>query len=550
MKTLGEKLVETLENYGIDIVFGIPGNHTIELYRGLETTNIRHVTPRHEQGAGFMADGYARVTGRPAACFVITGPGMTNILTAMAQALADSVPMLVISAVSRTYDLGHGEGHLHELPNQQQTISGACRFSHRLVNATDLQKVMARAFSVFNGARPGPVHIEIPVDIITADASSVSTRAYPKVYRPAPNPAGIAAAVELLAQAKNPMVVLGGGAKDYRVEASRLVDRLGAKVALTVNAKGVLPSSHPLSLGARLPQAAVRQALEEADVVLAIGTELGETDTLLFDGTLRLEGKVIRVDIDAAQLVSNALPEVGICSDAGLAMDAMYRALAAAKPFDARAEVAELIESSAQAFPPAYADHGRILREIANKLPGLIIAGDSAQPVYGGSVFFDPDAPRSFFISATGYGTLGYALPAAIGAKLGQKDKPVLALVGDGGFQFSIGELAVLAEENLAVIVLIWNNRGYREIKYSMVKHGLPTIGVDISGPDLEHIAKAYGCHYIRVENRSDLSVAIDEVANCNRPVIFEIVEDKIHLASDIATAETRQLLHEGEFSA
>lgn len=529
MKTLGEALVETLENNGIEIVFGIPGNHTIELYRGLPNTKIRHVTPRHEQGAGFMADGYARVTGRPAACFVITGPGMTNIMTAMAQALADSVPMLVISAVNRTHELGHGEGHLHEMPNQQHTVAGVCRFSHRLLNPADLPKVLARAFAVFNGARPGPVHIEIPVDVITADAADIATVAFGRVYRPGPHLEGIGAAVKLLSSAANPFVVLGGGANNSADAANRLVDRLGAKVALTVNAKGLLATDHPLSLGARLPQPSIREALETADVVLAIGTELGETDTLLFDGTLRIAGKVIRIDIDAAQLMSNALPEIGICSDAGLAMDALYHALEGIRPFDARADVAALLKSSEQEAPPTYPDHGRILRDFAVRLPGLIVMGDSTQPVYGGAVFFDPDGPRSFFNSATGYGTLGYALPAAIGAKLAHGNKPVMALVGDGGFQFTIGELAVLVEENLPLIVLVWNNHGYREIKYSMVKAGLPTIGVDISGPDLKHIAKAYGCDYMRVEDRDHLSSAIDKVVGLAKPVIFEIIEDRIH---------------------
>jgi len=142
MATCGEVLVEILQNYGIDTIFGIPGVHTVELYRGLENTNIRHVTPRHEQGAGFMADGYTRATGKIAACFIITGPGMTNIATAMGQALADSIPMLVISSVNRTHELGMGEGRLHELPAQRNLLSGVTRFSHTLLSVDELPRVL------------------------------------------------------------------------------------------------------------------------------------------------------------------------------------------------------------------------------------------------------------------------------------------------------------------------------------------------------------------------------------------------------------------------
>ncbi len=172
--TCGELLVQWLEYYGVETVFGIPGVHTVELYRGLPNTNIRHVTPRHEQGAGFMADGYYRASGKIGVCFIITGPGMTNIMTAMAQALADSIPMLVISSVNKIKDTGSGEGHLHELHDQQGMVSKVALTSKTIWQPESLPKVIAEAFALFNGARPGPVHIQLPIDVITADASHVA----------------------------------------------------------------------------------------------------------------------------------------------------------------------------------------------------------------------------------------------------------------------------------------------------------------------------------------------------------------------------------------
>ncbi|MDL4864271.1 thiamine pyrophosphate-binding protein, partial [Halomonas elongata] len=156
--TCAQRLIQLLEAYGVDTAFGIPGVHTIELYRALGESRLRHVTPRHEQGAGFMADGHARASGLPAACFIITGPGMTNIATAMGQALADSVPMLVISSVNQRASLGRGQGRLHEMPHQRETLAGVSVFSHTLHDPEALPEVMARAFSIFHSARPGPVH--------------------------------------------------------------------------------------------------------------------------------------------------------------------------------------------------------------------------------------------------------------------------------------------------------------------------------------------------------------------------------------------------------
>ncbi len=535
MRTCGEVLVEILESYGIDTVFGIPGVHTVELYRGLPNTGIRHITPRHEQGAGFMADGYARASGRPAACFIISGPGMTNIVTAMGQAYADSIPMLVISSVNNTHELGLGEGRLHELPDQQALVSGVSVFSHSVLRAAELPSVLARAFAVFDSARPGPVHIQLPLDVITASGEDLERAAHRTRTRPGPDPRSVERAAELLGAAEAPFVVLGGGTADAADRARALVERLGAPVALTANAKGVLPPGHPLSLGSLLPQAPVLEALQSADVVLAIGTELSETDTLLFYSRLKLSGKLIRIDIEAEQLIRNALPEVALCCDAGLAMAALDDALAGGQPgraggqavdqTAAQARVAALRAEATASLPAAYRTHGRFLDAVAEALPGAIIVGDSTQPVYGGNLTYEPAGPRSYFNSATGYGTLGYGLPAAFGAKLARPDRPVVALIGDGGIQFTIGELASAVELGLPVPVLVWNNRGYGEIKQYMADRDIPQIGVDIYTPDFQAIARGFGCHAVTAENLAHLADTLGSAVRADRPTVIEIDE-------------------------
>lgn len=525
MLTVGEKLPQLLEAYGVEIIFGIPGVHTVELYRGLPATRIRHVSPRHEQGAGFMADGYARVSGKVGACFIITGPGMTNVATAMGQAYADSIPMLVISSVNARDDLGRGEGRLHELPDQRALIAGVSAFSHTLRSPKELPDVLARAFAVFEGARPRPVHIEIPLDVIVAAADELPIERAPRTARPSPDVNTVARAASLLRGAKRPFVVLGGGCVDAPDEARALVDALGAMTALTINAKGILPSAHPLTLGSTLPQEPVLEALQAADVVLAIGTELGETDTLLFGQRLALTGRVIRVDIDPAQLSSNAPVDIGIVADAGVAMRAIADALVGFAPAaGARERAATLRALAAATFSDASRIHGRILDAAATVLPGLAIVGDSTQPVYGGNLSYNPDVPRRWFNSTTGYGTLGYALPAAIGAKLGRPDLPVLAVIGDGGMQFTIGELALVVELGLPIAILLWNNSGYAEIKRYMAERNIPQIGVDIYTPDFQTIAKGFGLAATRAETLDAFTAALTGMTG---PTLIEIREEE-----------------------
>ena len=530
MLTCGELLVQLLEKAGVNIVFGIPGVHTVELYRGLPATRIRHVTPRHEQGAGFMADGYARVSGKPGVCFIITGPGMTNIMTAMGQAYADSIPMLVISSVNRTEQLGMAGGRLHELPSQRNLTSGVTAFSHTLMRPDELPAVLSRAFAIFGSARPRPVHIEIPIDVITAPADHVSTRLGAIPGRPAPCPAAVLRAASVLSAAQRPAVLLGGGACDAGAEAVALVEALDAPAACTINAKGVLPKGHPLSVGSNQSLPPVRDLLLHSDAVLAIGTELGETDyDVVFDGNFRIGGTLIRIDIDPEQLNRNFLADVAILSDAKIAMRALLAQLRkrvySTESLGTRraSEVRARLEAQ---WPAAWRGQRRTLEVLQDTLPEMIVAGDSTQPVYSGNHLFEATRPRSWFNSATGYGTLGYALPAAIGAKLAAPDRPVVALIGDGGIQFTLAEMASAAEAKTPIIILLWNNSGYGEIKRYMQNRDIPAIGVDLFTPDFLGLAEALGCHGERASSFEHLRRLLQAAGRAECPTVIEVRED------------------------
>lgn len=524
MPSLGEAAPTLLKSRGFDIVFGIPGVHTTELYRGLPQSGLRHVTPRHEQGAGFMADGYARASGRPAVCFVISGPGVTNITTAMGQAYADSIPMLVISSVLSRRDLGRGEGRLHELKDQRALAEGVAASSVTVTKPSDFPGALDRAVAAFNSERPRPAHIELPLDVILAKAEELPVAPPKPPKPPKPDSADIAEAAAILRGARNPLLLLGGGATRAGPSARRLAEALGAPTVLTINAKGLLPSGHPLLVGSLLPQQTTLRALREADATLVVGSELGETDTLLFGGAPAIEGRLVRVDIEAGQLERNARPDIGIVADAGAACAALANALSGrGKYADGTARAAMLRKTALDTVPDAHKRHGRILDHVASVLPDVIIVGDSTQPVYGGNLTYDAPAPRSWFNSATGYGTLGYGLPAALGAQIARPDRPVVALVGDGGLLFTISELAVGVELNLPVPIVLWNNQGYGEIKAHMRDHKVLPTGVDILTPDFQAVARGFGCHAMAAPDIDALARALTDAVGADRPTLIEI---------------------------
>ncbi|XDZ52452.1 5-guanidino-2-oxopentanoate decarboxylase [Neisseriaceae bacterium CLB008] len=532
-QTCGELLVALLEAYGVDTVFGIPGVHTVELYRGLPNTRIQHITPRHEQGAGFMADGYARVSGKPGVCFIITGPGMTNIMTAMAQAAADAIPMLVISSVNPIAVTGSQEGHLHELPNQQALIAQVAAYSQTIWSPEQLPKALAEAFTFFKSAKPGPVHLQLPLDVITAKADHVSWHVGATAAPPEPAAQLLDAAAAQLQAAQRPMILLGGGC----VQADpamvlRLVEALQAPATTTINAKGLLPADHPLHLGSNATFAPVRQLIQEADVVLAIGTELGQTDYDLYvDHGMHIQGKLIRIDIDARQAHRSFIADLAIVGHAATAINGLCQRLAPRPINPAQHQrVATAKQALIQGYPANWAGQNALLKSIQTTLPEAIIVGDSTQPVYSGNHGYMAPAPRRWFNSATGYGTLGYALPAAIGAQLAT-DQPIVCLVGDGGIQFSLPELMCATECRLPIIIVLWHNQGYGEIRSYMKEKSLPTIGVDISAPDFALIAQAMGAQHRHIHSEAELTAGLLAAGQMTGPILLEIDEQAPFIA-------------------
>ena len=312
--TVGEALVALLEQHGVEVVFGIPGVHTAELYRGLATSKLRHITPRHEQGAGFMADGYARVTGRPGVCFVITGPGLTNTITAMAQAREDSVPMLVISGVNARTTLGKGSGYLHELPDQRAMMKSFTKDSVTLMDGEKIAEALSYCIDLTTSGRPGPVHLEIPTDVMVERIVPPAAVEKP-LTQPLVSDTVLAQAASLIAAANTPVVLAGGGACSANAELAAFAEHVDAPVVLTANGRGLM-AGHALQVPASASLPHVRNLIAESDLVIAVGTELGQTDYDVYgDGGLPDLFSLIRVDVSEDQIAAGPETRLALVGD-------------------------------------------------------------------------------------------------------------------------------------------------------------------------------------------------------------------------------------------
>jgi acetolactate synthase-1/2/3 large subunit len=417
------------------------------------------------------------------------------------------------------------------MPSQQRAMEGVVERSVRVTSHAELARELADAFAAFRQRRPRARYVEVPLDLL-AEEGEAEVVVAPEVEPQAPPATAVAAAAELLARADRPAIVAGGGAASAPAELLAVAERLGAPVVTTANGKGAIPDSHPLALGAKLNFAAAREWLESCDAVLAVGTELGESD--IWGPPLRLAG-LVRIDIDPAQAHANTAAAVAVIGDAGLALSGLATGVEA---FHGGGEAAATAAAAAREAGERRAAEVRAALEPELRmqaapwldwLPSLaaadIVAGDSAMCCYYGALPALPgERPRSFLYPA-GFGTLGYAIPAAIGAALGSPERRVLALCGDGGIMFSLTELASAAALGLSLPVVVFVNDGYGEIRNEMVDAGNAPVGVDLPPPDLPAAARALGCEGTHVTDPQALAAAIDAAFGRTVPTLITVPE-------------------------
>ena len=529
----GAALMQLLNAYGVDTVFGMPGVHTLEAYRGLDGAGIRHIGVRHEQGAGFMADGYARVSGKPGVCLIISGPGVTNAATPIGQAYSDSQPMLIISSVAATNDLGMGRGMLHEIRDQARVTEPITAFSLVAQNPDQVRELVHRAFAVFATERPRPCHISIPLDVFKQpDGREAKARVTPPL--PPCDPKSAEDAAKLLAKAKRPVIIAGGGSIGAAKELVALAEKIGAAVMPTIAGKGVIADDHPLAFEVTLDRPATQEFLGKADLVLAVGTELAEPD-IWQDKPLALGGPLIRIDLDAAVLARDYDAAVAIRADAKASLSAIGAALdklgAKGPGFRGGNEIAECRAAERAKLTPLEQKHIKVLEALRRAVPrdGMVFT-DMTQIAYTGYGFYRCFDPKTWFFPA-GYGTLGFALPAAIGAQLAAPQRPCVAMMGDGGFLFTMQELATAVEQKLPLAILLWNNDSLAQIRDGMKARGIPTIGVNQLNPDYIAVAKAFGCKTAQPNTLADFERALQDAFAADRPTLIEMREDASFLA-------------------
>ena len=516
-RPLGAQISHMLKARGVEVIFGIPGVHNQEMYRGIEEAGLTHVLARHEQGAGFMADGYARATGCPGICYVITGPGLCNIMTPMGQAYSDSVPMLVIS--SCLDETAATRGQLHQMLDQAGAGATVSDWSETARTPKAAYALIDRAFAEFQDQRARPKSLVVPISQLEGMAE--------------PAPAGIASRTaplrasdlfplkERLAQASKPLFIFGGGVKDT-AWVDVVLSASKAASFTTFAGRGLVRKDAPLHFGSMLARPSSADILQQADLVVAVGTELSEGD--LWRDHLGHSGTLVRVDIDPEVLSDRHRADIVCRYDADAFLEDLHGLEIGRDSSDWDADYvastrkrwrAEIDAERPGIMPVADA--------IKAALPdGTMIYSDMTQFAYAAKEFWDMDRPGHWH-HPTGFGTLGYALPAAIGGAVARKGKPTMAIAGDYGFQYTIQELGTAVELGLSLPILVWDNGKLGEIEDSMVRAQIAPNAVIQRNPDFLKLAEAYGAASAAPRSLSELQTVVAKAFNANGPTLIHV---------------------------
>ena len=517
MPTVSQLLVEYLKKEGVNVVFGYPGASVLPLYTALENSGIKNILVRHEQNAGHAANGYARITGRPGVCMATSGPGATNLITAIATAYMDSVPMVVITGQVMSELIGRDVF-------QEADITGACepfvKHSYLIKEAADTPRVIKEAFHIASTGRPGPVLVDIPVDIMRSVISDDASL-YPKTvnitgYKPCldGHKMQIKRAADAIKNAQKPVICAGGGA--FISGAQKLVAQLAAQidapVISTLMGTGIMPKNNPLYLGMFGTHGTARSnfALYNADLLIVCGARLGDRAVAranqLSSGTT-----VIHIDIDPAEIGKNIKTEIPIVGDLSRTLSKLIKLVEKADhaswikdctKSDIKISKAEKKDVSSLGINPA-----EFIEKLTSRLPdGCTLCADVGRNQMWSARHFMCDNGR--FLTSGGMGTMGYSIPAAIGAKLANKNAFTVAVCGDGAFQMAMNELATVVQSDVDIKIIIMNNHCLGLINELYDQNGDNDRTCTDLGrcPDYKKIAEAYGVEYMHLDSACDLS--------------------------------------------
>jgi acetolactate synthase-1/2/3 large subunit len=545
----GSALIKALEMEGVEVIFGLPGGAILPVYDPIIDSPIRHILVRHEQGAGHMAEGYAHATGRPGVAMVTSGPAATNIVTPLADAFLDSVPMVVITGQVPTTALGTDAFQECDTTGITQPVT---KHNFLVTEAADIPRVIREAFHIATTGRPGPVLVDIPKDIVDPqNPNSAMDWYWPESvdlpgYTPlgAGDPAAIRKAAELIVAAERPVIYAGGGILKARAAETlrELAELTGIHVVTTLMARGAFPDSHELCLG--MPgmhgNYTAVTAIQRSDLLIALGSRFDDRVTGRVPD-FAPEAKVIHVDIDAAELGKVRRPDVGIAGDARLVIEELVvalRELGAPESQADRSAWRATVSGWQETYPLTYepSQPGEalkpqfVLEQLRDHTPDdTIVASGVGQHQMWTSQYWQFDHPYTW-VNSGGLGTMGFSVPAAIGAKVGRPDRMVWAVDGDGCFQMTAQELVTAAAERIPVKIAILNNaylgmvRQWQEMFYEE-RYSEVYLSPDL--PDYKMWAEAMGCVGLRVESPEEVAPAIEKANEINdKPVVIEFRTD------------------------
>ncbi|MFI9613573.1 thiamine pyrophosphate-binding protein [Streptomyces sp. NPDC052023] len=510
----GDLVVETLAGLGATTVFGLPGQHALGMFDALRRSDLRYIGLRVENNAGFAADAYGRITGEAAPLLLSTGPGALTSLAALQEAAAASAPVLAISSQVPTAGLGGGRhGYLHELPDQAASFRGVVKSVHTVRAQSQIPSAVAAAWKSALTAPHGPVWVEIPQDVLLAETSIpvvTGGDAFPEELPPRPELTAVAA--DLLSKAARPAIIAGGGVvrADASTKLRQLAEALRAPVVTTPGGKGAFPWEHPLSLQSWIEDRHTTDFLEDADVLLVVGSGLGELSSNYH--TFKPRGRVVQIEADLGKLESNH-PALGIHADARLALQALLETVTQREDPSAPERVREVLAKVAERIGSQELTLEQdVLASVRRALPDSSPSfWDMTILAYWAWSAFDAKGPNTMH-SAQGAGGLGYGFPAALGAAAADPTRPVLAVSGDGGALYSIAELATARQYGLNVTWLIVDDGGYGILREYMTDAFGQATATELTRPDYVALAESFGVPGVRTtpENlEADLTKAL-----------------------------------------
>ena len=514
-------IIKSVRRYGIDTIFGLPGGQTYHLFDAIynEGDSLRVINSRHEQGVAYMAYGYARATGKVGVYSVVPGPGVLNTTSALCTAYAGNERVLCLAGQIPSQWIGKGIGFLHEIPDQLGILQRLTKWAERIETPAAAPRLVNRAFREMHSGRPRPVALEMAPDVMGREEDVTLPPPSPPPQPAQADPDLVNAAARLLGKAKKPLIVIGHGCVEAGTELLQVAEMLQAPCTALWNGRGAIDDRHYLSQ----PYAAGHKLWAGADVVLAVGTRL---DNPQLQWGVDAELKIIRIDIDPAQVTNVAIPEIGISADAKSAL----ADLAAALPrhnvarTSRRQELTSLKAATFREFEQNVGPQMEILKVIREELPedGFLV-DEVTQVGYASWYGFPVYKPRHF-ISSGYQGNLGYGYTTALGVQVAHPDKKVVALGGDGGFMYQATELATAVKYRLNLVNIVFNNNAYGNVKRAQQEEfGGNVIGSDLVNPDFVRFAESFGAPGLRAETPAQLRQALKAAFRETGPVLIEM---------------------------